>query len=72
VTLHARIALDVSDRRVGKQSKSARRCRAKTQAGHLRESQAWLERHGIKRKMPATRFAAPMFEFAEPTSLESA
>jgi hypothetical protein len=35
-------------------------------AGHVREDQAWSERHGIEQWMPATCFATPSFLFAEP------
>jgi hypothetical protein len=51
----------------GKQSKSARRDQAKTPAGYLRESDnGSLERQPLS-NVPAQRFAALIFEFAEPT-----
>jgi hypothetical protein len=40
------------------------RQRTKRAAGYLREDQAWSERHGRNRWMPATRFATPHFVFA--------
>ena len=42
--------------------KAARRRQwTKRGADHLREDQAWSERHGIEQQMSATRFAAPSF-----------
>ena len=48
------------ERRCSKQSKSSReRQWTKRGADHLREDQAWSERHGSEQQMSATRFAAP-------------
>ena len=51
--------------------KAARRRQGtKRGADHLREDQAWSERHGSEQQMSATRFAAPtagaLLLFAEP------